>query len=95
MVLADASYPATYQYLEGNKLAGARGLVEASAMEVNILIAILREGNSLQDCKLLLGNFKSNNKSFKIRKGYCHATFRSSTRSKVWSRVFQKSSLRF
>jgi hypothetical protein len=95
IVLADATYLATYRYLEGSKLARAHGLMEALAKEVNILIAILREENSLQDCKLLLGNFKSNNKSFKIRKGCCHATFRSSTRSKVWSRVFQKSSLRF
>jgi hypothetical protein len=80
-VLADVTYPVTYQYLEGNKLARARQLTEASATEVNLLIAILRGGDCLQDCKLLLGCFRSDKKSFKIRKGGCHATFRSSTRS--------------
>jgi hypothetical protein len=83
VVLADVTYPVTYQYLEGNKLARARQRMEASATEVNLLIAILRGGGGLQDCRLLLGCFKSNNKSFKIRKGECHARFRSSTRSKI------------
>jgi hypothetical protein len=83
IVLADVTYLVTYQYLEGNRLARAQQLMEASATEVNLLIAMLREGDSLQDCRLFLVCFKSNNKSFKIGKGGCHATFHSSTRSKI------------
>ena len=49
-VLADVTYPVTYQYLEGNKLARAQQLMEASATEINLLIAILRGGDGLQDC---------------------------------------------
>ena len=64
--------------------------MEASRTKVNLLIAILREENSLQDCRLLFGNFKQNNKSFNIKMGCCHSTFRSSTRSKFWSRVCWK-----
>jgi len=47
MVLADATYPATYQYLEGSGLATAYEQMEAPARKANILIAILMEGSSL------------------------------------------------
>lgn len=55
---ADVTYPATYQYLEGNKLAGAHELMEALAADEDILIVILRKGAVLKDYKLDQRNSK-------------------------------------
>jgi hypothetical protein len=87
MVLANPTYPVTCRYLKGSRLATAHDLMEASTKKANILIAILRERSSLQDCEQISRYFESNEKSFKLRKEVCRATFGSSTRSKVWSRV--------